>query len=166
MVIEGVATKCEKHEVVPPLVVGWRGFQNDCDHLSYILEADSLGMQVCGEGGIEVGASVDRAIIVLGDCDPVGSDELLFQVTDDGLLLLSNDGSGALARPCLMQGLACGSRGGNESLLLSVRGSSGGLNRSRGVILVPLHDGGRGGLLLIDGEVGSAAWHGRQDGGD
>jgi hypothetical protein len=70
-------------------------------------------MQVRGEGGIEVGASVDRAIIVLGDCNPLGSDELLFQVTDDGLLLLSNDGNGALARPCLMQGLACGSRGGN-----------------------------------------------------
>ncbi len=68
-----------------------------------------------------------------------------------------------LARLCLVQGLACGSHGGDESLLLSVRGSGGGLSRGRGVILLPL--GGGGGLLLIDGEVGGAARHDRQDGG-
>jgi hypothetical protein len=44
---------------------------------------------VRGEGGVGVGADVDGAIIivVLGDRDPLGSGELLFQVTDDSLLL-------------------------------------------------------------------------------
>jgi hypothetical protein len=44
MVVEGVATKCDKHEVAPPLVVGRRGFQNNRDHGSYVLEAGSLRM--------------------------------------------------------------------------------------------------------------------------
>jgi hypothetical protein len=113
-------------------------------------------MQVSGEGGIGVGVSVDGAIIiiVLGKRDPLGSDELLFQVMSDGLLLLPSEGGGALARPCLIQGLACGSHVGDESLLLSVRGSGGGLSRGHDVVLLPL---GGGGLLLIDGEVGGAA---------
>jgi hypothetical protein len=42
VIVEGVATKHEKHEVAPPLAVGRRGFQNNCDHRSYILEANSL----------------------------------------------------------------------------------------------------------------------------
>jgi hypothetical protein len=34
---------------------------------------------VRGEGGVGVGAGVDGAIVVvLGDCDPLGSGELLF----------------------------------------------------------------------------------------
>jgi hypothetical protein len=68
MVVEGVATKCDKHEVAPPLVVGQRGFQNDRDHGSCVLEAGSLCMQVRGVGGD----------IVLGDRDPLGSGELMF----------------------------------------------------------------------------------------
>jgi hypothetical protein len=75
-------------------------------------------------------------------------------VTSDGLLLLSSEGGGALAHPCLIQGLTCGSHGSDESLLLSVRGSGGGLSRDCGVILLPLS----GDVLLpIDsGEVGVA----------
>jgi hypothetical protein len=119
-------------------------------------------VQVRSEGSIEVGADIDRAIIVvvLGNRDPLGSDELLFQVTGDGLLLFPNKGGGAFARPYLVQGLACGNHGGDESLLLSVRGRGGGLSRGRGVLLLPLGGGGGdsrdGGLLLIDGEVGGA----------
>jgi hypothetical protein len=156
VVIEGVVMKREKHEVAPPLVVGRRWFQDDRDHRSYILETGSLRVQVHGEGGVGVGAGVDGAIvvIVLGNCDPLGSDELLFQVMGDGLLLFPSEGGGVLARPCLIQGLACGSHGGDESLLLSVRGSGGGLSCGRGVVLLPL--GGGGGLLLVDGEVGGA----------
>jgi hypothetical protein len=118
-------------------------------------------VQVHGEGGIGVGADVDGAIIivVLGNRDPLGSGELLFQVTGDGLLLFSSEGGGVLARPCLVQGLTCGSHDGDESLLLSVRGSGGSLSRGRGVVLLPL--GGGGGLLLVDGEVGGAARHDR-----
>jgi hypothetical protein len=55
----------------------------------------------------------------------LGSGELLFQVTGDGLLLFPSEGGGAFARPCLVQGLACGSHGGDESLLLLERGSGG-----------------------------------------
>jgi hypothetical protein len=45
-----------------------------------------------------------------------------------------------------------------------VRDSGGGLSRDREVLLLPLGDGG--GLLSVgSGEVGVAAWHGRQDGG-
>jgi hypothetical protein len=44
VVIEGVAMKREKHEVTPSLVVRQRGFQNDRDHRSYVLEAGSLCM--------------------------------------------------------------------------------------------------------------------------
>jgi hypothetical protein len=115
-------------------------------------------VQVRGEGGIGVGAGIDGAIVVvvLGNRDPLGSGELLFQVTGDGLLLFPSEGGDALARPCLIQGLACGSHGGDESLLLSVRGSSGGLSCGRGIVLLLLGDGG-GGLLLVDGEVGGAA---------
>jgi hypothetical protein len=69
VVIQGIATKREKHEVAPSLVVGQRGFQNDRDHRSYILEAVSLHVHVRGESGVKVGAGIDR-VIVLGDCDP------------------------------------------------------------------------------------------------
>jgi hypothetical protein len=153
-----ICMKREKHEVAPPLVVGRRGFQNDHDHPSYILEAGSLRMQMCREGGVGVGASVDGAIIIviLGDHDPLGSSDLLFQVMNDSLLLLPSEGDGALAHPCLIQGPACGSHGSNESLLLSVRDSGSGLSRSHGVILLPLGGGG--------GDVGVAVRHGRQDG--
>jgi hypothetical protein len=99
---------------------------------------------------------------------PWGSGELLFQVTSDGLLLFPSEGGGTFARSCLIQGPAYGSHGGNESLLLSVRGSGGGLSRGRDVLLLPLGGGGGsrdGGLLLVDGEVGAAARHDRQDGG-
>jgi hypothetical protein len=77
-------------------------------------------VQVRGEGGVGVGAGVDGAIVVvvLGNRDPLGSGELLFQVTGDGLLLFLSEGGGTLARPCLVQGLACDSHGGDESLLL------------------------------------------------
>jgi hypothetical protein len=39
VVIQGISTK---HEVMLPLVVGRRGFQNDRDHWSYVLDAGSL----------------------------------------------------------------------------------------------------------------------------
>jgi hypothetical protein len=121
-------------------------------------------VQVRGEGGIRVGANIVGAIfiVVLGDRDPLGNDELLFQVTGDGLLLPS-EGGGALTRPCLIQSLVCGSYDGDESLLLTMRGSGDGLSRGRNVIICPLGGGGDcgGGLLLIDGEVEGTAQHGR-----
>jgi hypothetical protein len=99
-----------------------------------------LCVQVRGEGDVGVGASVDEAIVVIiqGDHDPLGSSELLFQVTGDGLLLLLIEGGGVLIRPFLIQGLTCGSHGGEESLLLSVQGSGGGLSHGHGVLLLPL----------------------------
>jgi hypothetical protein len=127
-------------------------------------------VQVRGKGGVGVGAGVDRVIIVviLGDRDLLDSDKPLFQMTGNGLLLLLSEGDGALARPGLVQGLTCGSHGGDESILLWMAGSGGGLSCGRGVILLPLSgEGGRsGGLLLINGEVGGAAQHGRQDSGE
>jgi hypothetical protein len=44
MVIEGIVMKHEEHEVAPPLLLRQRGFQNDHEHRSYILEAGSLRM--------------------------------------------------------------------------------------------------------------------------
>jgi hypothetical protein len=167
MIIEGVATKREKHEVMPPLVVERRGFQNDRDHRSYVLEAGSLRMQVRSEGGVEVGADIDGVIVViiLGDRDPLGSGEILFQVTSDGLLLLLDEDGGTLAHPCLIQSLARGSHSNNESLLLPVHGSGSGLSRGRDIIVLPL-GGGCDGLLPIDsGEVRVAGRYGRQNGG-
>jgi hypothetical protein len=114
-------------------------------------------VQVRGGGSIRVGAGVDGAIIivvVLGDCNPLGMGKLLFQVTGDDLLLLSSEGGDVLTRPSPIQGLACDN---DESVLLSMRGSGGGLSRDR--ILLLLHLSG-GGLLLIDGEVGGAAQNG------
>jgi hypothetical protein len=99
---------------------------------------------------------------VLGDCDPLGSGELLFQVTSDHLLLLPSEGVSALVRMGLMYGLACGSHGGDESLLLLLRDSGGGLSCDRIILLLPLSGGGN--LLLVDGEVGGVARHGWQDG--
>jgi hypothetical protein len=124
-------------------------------------------VQVHSEGGIGVGVGVDGAIviIVLGDCDPLGSGELLFQVMGDGLLLLPSEDGGALMRPCLIQGLTCDSHGDDESLPLLVHGSDGGLSHGCGVLLLPFSGCGGDSLLLIDGEVGGAARHGRQDGG-
>jgi hypothetical protein len=72
-------------------------------------------------------------------------------MTGDGLLLLPSGGS----------------HDGDESLLLLVCGSGGGLSHDNGVVLIALNGGdGRGGsgLLLIDGEVEGAAQHGWQDG--
>jgi hypothetical protein len=166
VVVEVIATKREEHEVAPPLVVRRRGFQTDCDHRSYILEADNLCVLVRSEDGIGVGAGIDGviAIVILGDHDPFGSGELLFQVTGDGLLLLPSEGDGMLACPCLIQGLACSSHGGDERLLLSVFSSGDGMSHNRGVLLLPLSGGGgRCGLLLINGEVGGVARHGQQD---
>jgi hypothetical protein len=74
-------------------------------------------------------------------------------VTSDALLLLLSEGSGVLVCPCLIKGLACGSYGNDKSLLLSMHGSGGGL--SRGVLLLPLDDGGL--LLIGGGEVGVTA---------
>jgi hypothetical protein len=126
-------------------------------------------VQVRGEDSVGVGADNDGTIVVvvLGNRDPLGSGELLFQVAGDGLLLFLSEGGSAFAHPCLAQGLACGSHGGNESLLLSVRGSGDSLSRGRGVILLPLGGGCSRdrGLFLVDGEVGGAARHDRQDGG-
>jgi hypothetical protein len=114
-------------------------------------------VQVRGEGGIGVGASVGGAIVivVLGDCSPLGNGELLFQVTSDGLLLLPSKG-GAI------QGLTCGN---DESLLRSLRDNRCGLSCGRDILLLPLRGDGSGSLLLINGEVGGAARHGQQDGG-
>jgi hypothetical protein len=84
-------------------------------------------------------------------------------VTSDGLLLLSSEGSSTLVRPCLIQDLACGSHDSDESLLLSVCGSGGGLSRGHSVVFLRLGDDS---LLSVDsGDVGVAARHGRQDGG-
>jgi hypothetical protein len=54
--------------------------------------------------GVRVGVSVNGAIDVLflGDHDPLGSGEMLFQVTGDGLLLLSSEGGGTLMHPNLI----------------------------------------------------------------
>jgi hypothetical protein len=124
---------------------------------------------VHGEGGVGVGAGVDGAIVViiLGKRNPLGSGELLLQVMSDGLLLLPSEDGGAFVCPCLIQGLACGSYGSDESLLLSVCGTDDGLSHGRGVILLPLSGGGgRDGLLPINGgEVGVSARHSQQDGG-
>jgi hypothetical protein len=122
-------------------------------------------VHVDGEGSVGVGADIDRAlvVVVLGDRNALGSGELLFQVTGDGLLLLPSMGGGVLTRPCLIQGLACGSHSGDESLLLSMHDSDGGLSHGHGVLLLPLSGGGD--LLLIDGEIGGVVQHGRQDGG-
>jgi hypothetical protein len=59
---------------------------------------------VRGEGGIRVRVDVDGAIviIVLGDRDPLGSDELLFQVTSNDLLLLPSEGGSVLTLPCFI----------------------------------------------------------------
>jgi hypothetical protein len=66
------------------------------------------------------------------------SEELLLQVTDDGLLLLSSEGGDTLTYTSLIQGLVCSSHGDDESLLLLLHGSRGGLSRGRGVALLPL----------------------------
>jgi hypothetical protein len=50
-----------------------------------------------------------------GETRPLGSSELLFQVMSDDLLLLPSEDGGALPRPCLIQGLACGSHSSDES---------------------------------------------------
>jgi hypothetical protein len=156
VVVQGVATKHEKHEVAPPLVVGRRGFQNDRDHRSYVMEAGNMRMQVHDEDDVEVGADVIGMIVfvILGNRNPLSSDVLLFHVTDNSLLLLPSEGSGAIARLALIQGLACGSHGGDENLLLLVRGSD-------GVVLLPLGEGSGHDVLLVDVEVGGAARYGR-----
>jgi hypothetical protein len=89
------------------------------------------------------------------------SGELLFQVMSDGLLLLPSEDGNTLAHTSLIQGLACGSHGNDESILLSPHGSRGGLSCGHGILLLPLSGGG--GLLLINREVGGAAQHGWQD---
>jgi hypothetical protein len=91
----------------------------------------------------------------------LGSGELLFQVTVDGLLLLPSEGGGALVCPCLVQGPVCGSYDSDESLLLLVHGRGDGL--SHAVILLRLGDSGGGLLPINGGEVEVAARHGHQD---
>jgi hypothetical protein len=90
---------------------------------------------VCVEGGIGIGAGVDGAIIIVvqGDCDPLGSGELLFQEMSNGHVLLSGEGGGTLTCTGLSQGFPCSSYGEDESLLLSLRDS-----RGYDIILLPL----------------------------
>jgi hypothetical protein len=71
----------------------------------------------------------------------------------DGVLLLPSEGDSSLTYPGLIQGLACSSHNSDESRLLSVHGSDVSLSRScslshsRGIVLLPLSDGGgRGGV--------------------
>jgi hypothetical protein len=92
---------------------------------------------VHGEGGVRVGADINGAIIivVMGNRDPLSSGELLFQVMNDGFLLLPSECNDSLSYGC--------------SLVLLPLGGDGG------------HDGGDD-LLLVDEEVGGAAWHGWQ----
>jgi hypothetical protein len=61
-------------------------------------------MQVHGKGSVGVRAGVDGVIvvIVLGDRDPLGSGELLFQVMSDGLLIFLSKGNGVLVCSCLI----------------------------------------------------------------
>jgi hypothetical protein len=83
-----------------------------------------------------------------------------------GLLLLRSEGGGTLARPYLVQGLACDCHGGDESLLLSIRGNSGSPSRDHGVVLLPVGSGGmsRGrGIVLLP--VGGGSGHGSHDSG-
>jgi hypothetical protein len=82
---------------------------------------------------------------------------VLFDVTSGDLLLLPSEGNSTLTRTGLVQGLAWGSHNNDESLLLSLHDSRGGLSHSRGIILLPLSDGD---LLLVNGEVGGATHHG------
>jgi hypothetical protein len=100
-----------------------RSIQNDRDHQSYVLDAGKLRVQVRGEGSVRVEANVDEAIVViiLGDHNPLDSGELLFQLISDGPLLLQSEGGGTLACTGLVQGIACGSYSGDESLLLAAR---------------------------------------------
>jgi hypothetical protein len=123
-------------------------------------------MQVCGKGGVGVGAGVNGAIVaivIMGGNDPLDCGELLFQVMSNGLLRLSSKGSGTLVHTGLIQGFACSNHDGDESLLLSLCGSRRGLSHGRGVVLLPLS--GDGGLLLINREIGGTARHGQHDGG-
>jgi hypothetical protein len=115
-------------------------------------------VHVCGEDDIRVGADIDWAIvvIVLGDHDPLGSDELLFQMMSNGLFLLLGEGGGTLMCIGLVQGLANDSHDGDDSLLFSLCGS-------HDVLLLPLSNGGSN-LLLVNRGVGGAR-HGRKDGG-
>jgi hypothetical protein len=163
VIVHGVSTKCEKHEVAPPLVVERRGFQNDRDRRSYVLDVGSLHLR--GEGGVRAGVDGAIIVVVLGDNDPLCSVDQLFQVTSNDLLLHPSEGDGTLAHMGLVQGLACGSHDGDESLLLSHCGSSRGLSRGHGGVHLSLSGSG-GGLVLIDREVEGAARHGRQDDGD
>jgi hypothetical protein len=121
---------------------------------------------VCDQGVVGDGVGIDGAIVIviLGGNSPLGSVELLFQVTSVGLLLLPSEGGGTLTRTTLVKGLARSSHGGEESLLLSMRGSHDGLSHGRDVVLLPLSGSG-GGLLLLGREVGGDAHHGQQDGG-
>jgi hypothetical protein len=96
-------------------------------------------VQVRDEGGVRA-----IVVVILRDRDPLGNGELLFQVKGDALLLLPSEGGDTLVCPGLIQGLACGSHDGNESLLLLVCSSG-------------------DDLLLIGGEVGGVAQHDRQD---
>jgi hypothetical protein len=66
----------------------------------------------------------------------------------DGPLLLPSKGGDTLVCPCLFLGLACGSHIDDESVLLSMRGSGGGLSRNHSVVLLPLSGGDRLGASL------------------
>jgi hypothetical protein len=92
-----------------------------------------LCVQVLDHGDVGAGVGIDGAIIVvvLGDNDPLGSSELLFQVTNVGLFLLPGEGGGTLTHTGLVQNLARSSHGGEESLLLSLCGGCGSLGHGR-----------------------------------
>jgi hypothetical protein len=52
-----------------------------------------------GTGGVSIDGAI--VVIILGNRDPLGSGELLFQVIGDDLLLFPSEGGCALTRPCL-----------------------------------------------------------------
>jgi hypothetical protein len=52
-----------------------------------------------GAGGVSVDGAI--VVIVLGNHDPLGSGELLFQMIGNDLLLFPSEGGCALTRPCL-----------------------------------------------------------------
>jgi hypothetical protein len=99
--------------------------------------------------GVGVGADIDGVIIVLGDNDPLGSGELLFQMMSiDLLLLLGEDDN---------------SHEGEESFLLLLCDGSNGLSHGGSIVFFPVS--GSGALLLHGREVGGDVCHDQEDGG-
>jgi len=64
MIIEGIAFQSEEHQILPPVVVGGEGFQDNRHECSDVLDGGCLGVKVGDGGSLKDGIGIAVDVVV------------------------------------------------------------------------------------------------------